>query len=80
MAGKPKPFSRPSMTLGGGTPVTREWQHVTPDTLSVGDTVADFGLLTKVDEGIFHMVLDNVSGDQSYAPFDRTVFAFTRPQ
>jgi hypothetical protein len=54
MAFKPKPFSRPSVDLGGEK---REWRDVPPSTLRPGDTVVDFGVIDSVvDDGHgFHM-------------------------
>lgn len=39
----PKPFSRPSISLGSDK--KREWQHVPVEELVEGDVIADFGEL-----------------------------------
>ncbi len=54
---KPKPFQRPSIDLDND--VRREWHEVRWLDLQVGDTVADYGTLRKVDRmtpdfSVFH--------------------------
>lgn len=43
---RPKPFRRPSIEIGSVE--KRAWQWVPPQSLAVGDTVADFGTITRI--------------------------------
>ncbi len=43
---KPKPFSRPSINLGGGP--KKDWLEVEAQRVSVGDIVRGWGLVTDV--------------------------------
>jgi len=45
--GKPKPFSRPSINLGGGP--KKDWQEVEVQVLVRGDTVRGFGTIDWID-------------------------------
>jgi hypothetical protein len=46
--GKPKPFSRPSISLGGGE--KKEWREVNVYSLKPGDIVRGFGAVEQVSD------------------------------
>ena len=46
----PSPFKRPSITVGGGVEVKRQWRQVPVRSLNVGDVVADVGMIDNIDE------------------------------
>jgi hypothetical protein len=48
--GKPKPFSRPSISLGGAPVEKKEWKSVPVGSLRVGDLILGHGAITRLYE------------------------------
>lgn len=75
--GKPKPFSRPSINLGGGP--KKDWQEVEVQALVRGDNVRGYGTIEWVGWNDFGdaVTILWVNGKSTvFAPFDK-VTAFT---
>lgn len=50
----PKPFSRPSVAIGGKPEERREWRNIPAHALGEGDVIPDLGLVTQVDEAAWN--------------------------
>lgn len=72
--GKPKPFSRPGINLDKST---KQWQTVTADRLSVGDTVADHGEIDNLERHGNNFYVHYVSGSVAVYHISESVFSFT---
>lgn len=78
--GIPKPFSRPSISLGGGP--KKDWQEVETHVLVRGDNVRGYGVIEKIDWVDYSpdnsvITIQWVNGDTtSFSPSD-VVTAFT---
>lgn len=75
--GIPKPFSRPSINLGGGP--KKDWQEVEVQSLVRGDNVRGYGSIERVDWDDMEQTVTIlwVNGRTSlFAQFDK-VTAFT---
>lgn len=85
----PAPFTRPTISTSGGTPVKRFWKEVSILKVDKGDTVADFGVVQDRVEFInmpmdaaqdareWRIRLYNVVGDYKDYPGHQRVYAFT---
>ena len=77
----PKPFARPSISLGEKK-VVREWKWQYPGKLESGDILANHGVVIDVKAvfGGYHVNLVVGQPDSSLLtlPADELVFAFTR--
>lgn len=75
---KPKPFQRKSVSISTPDSKKRSWREVPAALVSVGDTVAEFGLV----EGLFLnengkiVTLVNIEGDEKRLRILDTVLAF----
>lgn len=47
--GKPKPFQRPSVDLGGAPTAKREWRQIPASRIQEGDTVPGIGVVREVE-------------------------------
>lgn len=73
--GKPKPFSRPSVSLSDGA--KKEWREVRVREVKVGDLVVDYGLVEELLSTSFEDVaVLFASGATVYFDSDRKVTAF----
>lgn len=74
MTSIPKPFSRPSISLG--TPeVPREWRNVPLSSANIDDIVADHGRVVAVTHGEY-VVLTFASGRELSSRNTMSVLAF----
>lgn len=73
----PAPFNRPSINLGGHA---RDWQEVTADKLSPGDTVRGFGTINSVGTGLDAIYINWSNGTTSVFVTEDVVTAFTAVQ
>lgn len=86
----PKPFARPSISVGGSGPkaVKRDWKQTPVHKVAVGDTVADVGEVDTIEEisessgvavrdHVWTIVLTNVFGARFRFRGETSVMAFT---
>lgn len=50
--GMPQPFQRPSIDLGGGSEIKREWRTLAVTEIAEGDIIPGIGVVTYVEEYI----------------------------
>ena len=48
----PKPFARPSISLGGAGPVPRTWKSVRVTDIKRGDNIPGLGIVTDIKENM----------------------------
>lgn len=76
----PAPFKRPSIDIGGSAPEPREWKTVKLVDIRIGDTVADHGKCTEMEqtgEAVHHRFFDK-EWRRTAHDSEKTVFAFVR--
>lgn len=71
-------FSRPSVDVSSSGP-TRAWKNIPAGEVQVGDLVADFGMVTKVESGGDFVRLTNMHANSS-STFGKTVEVFAYVQ
>lgn len=84
----PTPFTRPSITVGGGAAgaVKRHWQEIAVTDVKQGDTVANFGVVDEIEEHVrirewingrpWTVELHNVMGETKVYGGEDVVLAF----
>ncbi len=81
-AKKPKPFQRPSVAVSGGP--RREWAHRPAGEVRVGDTVAGWGVVRRVDFALVDsprgpvegLIVEAGEGPARAVPADEVVHVF----
>lgn len=74
---KPKKYARGSIDLGHRIRISRSWQHVGPEALSEGDTVAGIGTVESIRETEELFVVLNILGEVHSIPKQIVIHAFT---
>lgn len=83
----PKPFARPSITIGAGAAIKREWRETPIKLVRRGDTVASCGEVDTIeytetswlaeDDAAHMIVITNVLGGRFTFNASQSVLAFT---
>lgn len=75
--GLPKPFSRPSINLGG-PPEKREWHHTPTSAIAADDIVSGKGKVVKVESYDSYVCIHYLSGEDTLYDENDQVFAFIK--
>lgn len=75
---KPRPFSRPGITISSGDR-KRVWQHLPIEDVAIGDMIAEFGKVATKDmyQDVF---ISSTEGRLERLEFGTLVHVYTYPQ